>query len=271
MPNTSSGEPYSDSNHFASLENKLESQIVTSEEVVQGFNAKEKIRVFFRNLSEFSELPTSEVNDLSDSCRLVTYGPGEYLTTEGEEENSHGFVPISGLVSLLKTSANGKILVVELLKAGDIFDLLLMLAKDKLPSQLSARSIQRVEAIWVPMRMFNATLAKHPAIFKDIIAHLLICLQSSYNLSRGLAHDRVEVRIAATLTSLALKFPRPLGPGKLTTINFTRQQLADLTGTTSETAIRVTRAMQRDGLIDIKRPGIIKIVNLKRLQEISDI
>jgi CRP-like cAMP-binding protein len=107
-------------------------------------------------------------------------------------------------------------------------------------------------------------------IFKEIITHLIICLQSSYNLSRGLAHDRVDVRIAATLTSLALKFSRPLGPNKLPTINFTRQQLADLTGTTSETAIRVTRAMQRNGLIDIKRPGIIKILDLVALQELSD-
>lgn len=236
----------------------------------QELGNSEKIKNFLCGLLEFLELPIAEVEDLASCARLVTHGPGEYLSIEGEEEGSHGFIPMSGLVSMFKTSANGKVLVVEILKAGDIFALLLMLAKDSLPAQLSARSIQRVDAIWIPVKQFQNILAKHPAIFKEIIAHLLICLQSSYNLSRGLAHDRVDVRIAATLTSLAIKFSRPIGLGRLPTINFTRQQLADLTGTTSESAIRVTRAMQRDGLIDISRPGIIKIVNLVGLQELSD-
>ena len=108
------------------------------------------------------------------------------------------------------------------------------------------------------------------AALKDYVAHLILCLQSSYSLSRGLAHDRVEVRIASVLSSLALKFAKSSPADGSYTIKFTRHVLADITGTTTETAIRVTRAMQRAGLIDIKLPGVIRILNQKALSEIVE-
>lgn len=88
-------------------------------------------------------------------------------------------------------------------------------------------------------------------------------------LSRGLEHDKVEVRIAAVLSSLALKFSDPKSSGEQSTIYFTRQQLADLTGATAETAIRVSRAMQRDGIIDIARPGVIRVVDHSALDSLA--
>jgi CRP-like cAMP-binding protein len=54
------------------------------------------------------------------------------------------------------------------------------------------------------------------------------------------------------------------------TIDITRQQIADLTGTTPETAIRVTRALQSRGLIEMSQPGIIKVLNPEALQALAD-
>jgi CRP-like cAMP-binding protein len=56
------------------------------------------------------------------------------------------------------------------------------------------------------------------------------------------------------------------GPGR---IFMTRKELADLTGTTPETAIRITKNMEREGILDLSRPGIIKIVDLNGLQQMT--
>ena len=251
------------------LDNIVPKNKTTSLEIDLTDDQKE-ILTFLRKVYELKLLPESEMIKLASISHLSTYGPGEQIISEGQQEGTFGFIPISGVVSMHKTSTNGKILIVELLKEFDIFHLLLRLVDKHLPNQLSAKSLQRVQVIWMPTISFNEMLMRHPIIFKEIVAHLLLCLQCSYRLSRGLAHDRVDVRIAAILTSLAHKFKKPFGSTPNATINFTRQQLADLTGTTCESAIRVTRAMQREGFIDIGRPGIIKIIDAKALHDLSE-
>ena len=228
------------------------------------------ILAFLKNLFEFRAVPASDLKSIADSSRVVTIEAGHYLNNEGEEANSHGFVVVSGTIAMTKTSTSGKELIVELLQSTDIFGLLLTLGAERLPEQLSARALQRSKVIWIPLKDFTYLLNHQPLLFKDFVAHLLLCLQSSYRLSRGLAHDRVEVRIAAVLGSLILKFSKQTLTDMVPTVHFTRQQLADLTGTTPETAIRVTRAMQRDGIIDIKRPGIIRIIKPNAIHELAD-
>jgi CRP-like cAMP-binding protein len=146
-----------------------------------------------------------------------------------------------------------------------------MLSLEYLDSQLhlSARAQSNCKLLWLPIKNFRATLDSHPDLYPEIIAYLLLCLHSSYRISRGLAHDRVEIRIASVLITLALKFARITRKDEYI-IDITRQQLADLTGTTSETAIRVTRAMLKSEWIDIKKPGVIQVTNLDELQILID-
>lgn len=186
---------------------------------------------FLSSLKEFSNISQKEIIKFSNSTRYLSLDPGEYITIEGDEQSHYGFIVVSGCLAMSKRSLNGKELIVELLQAGDIFGLLLMLAAGTLPVQLSAKALQRAEILLVPINNFIQLLASNSILFKEIAAHLLVCLQSSYNLSRGLAHDKVDVRIASVLSTLALKFSKQTSLNSPYTIKFTRQQLADLTGT----------------------------------------
>jgi CRP-like cAMP-binding protein len=189
---------------------------------------------------------------------------------EGDNKSLYGFLVVTGRLAMIKTSTSGKELVVELLPAKDIFGLLLTLSHRELSEQLSARAQTVSKVMWVPIRNLTPMLHAHPFLYEQFVAHLLDSLQSSYRISRGLAHDRVEVRIATVLSILVNKFAKVHSSPQDHTIDVTRQQLADLTGTTVETAIRVTRAMQRDGVIDIKKPGIIHVLSSPKLQKMSE-
>jgi len=225
---------------------------------------------FLRSLCELESIPDDVLKKHAEFCRFDTLEPGEYITIEGESKGYNGFIVVSGCLAMIKTSSNGKELIVELLQGGDIFGMLLHLALQVLPAQLSAKAIQPSLVLWMPINNFTEIInGRSSSLLKEIVAHLLICLQSSYKLSRGLAHDKVDIRIASALASLAIKFRRRKSDD-FCELNFTRQQLADITGTTSETAIRVTRAMQKDGLIDLEKPGRIKVLDLDRLSEIAE-
>lgn len=224
---------------------------------------------FLASIKPFSQLPTQEREDLASQCRFASVEPGEYITVEGADKSLYGFIVVTGRFAMTKTSISGKELIVELLAPGDTFGLLLTLSPEKLPAQLSARSHAISQVLWVPVQNLLQLLNHNQHIYRLFVSQLLHHLHSSYQLSRGLAHDRVSVRIATVLVSLAHKFSRPNTIADHT-IDITRQQIADLTGTTAESAIRVTRAMQRDKLIDIQRPGIVRVVDMKGLQLLAE-
>jgi CRP-like cAMP-binding protein len=245
-------------------ESLFSSQILSQ----QGDNTEEY--EFLHSLGTFSKLPCDQLKVLAQFCRFAEVSAGQYIKSEGDIECLSGYIVESGRLSMMKTSLSGKELVVELLAPGDIFGLVEMLSSEALPLQLSSRAQIKSRVLWVPVKTLSSLLDLHPATYKGLVEHLLRRLQLSYCISRGLAHDRVEVRIASILSTLALKFSRRLPVTQNLTIDITRQQIADLTGTTPETAIRVTRFMQENGLIDIKKPGVVRVVDLNALQDLAE-
>lgn len=225
---------------------------------------------FLSHIISFSKLPEKELKNLADYCRFETFDSGQYVAHEGDDKNTYGFIVVTGRLAMTKSSINGKELVVELLAPGAIFELILRFSAEPPSEELSARAQLKSKILWVPTKKLASILDSYPNIYKIFIVELIASLQSSYSFSRGLAHDLVQVRIATVLSNLAVKFTRIPPALQEGTIDITRQQLADLTGTTSETAIRVTGAMQRAGLIDIKRPGILHVLNQIDLQKLSE-
>jgi CRP-like cAMP-binding protein len=252
-----------------SIESIIADSVLLKQAVVK---PKENAEVckFLSSLDTFSDLPETQLKMLAQFCRFAEVSSGQYITSEGDSECPSGFIVESGRLSMIKTSASGKELVVELLAPGDIFGLVEMLSPDALPLQLSSRAQLGSRVLWVPVKSLSSILDAHPTTYKGLVDHVLRRLQLSYCISRGLAHDKVEVRIASILSTLALKFSRRLPAPQNQTIDITRQQIADLTGTTPETAIRVTRSMQNSGLIDITRPGVVRVMDLAALQELAE-
>ncbi len=225
---------------------------------------------FLSCIREFSIIPRSELQALADCSRFISYETNQFVRSEGDEKSLYGFIVVTGRLTLFKTSNSGKDLIVDILQPGDNFGLLLKLANENLPEQLSVRAIQKAKLLLVPIKNFRRLIETYPLLCKEFVAHLLISLQSSYNLSRGLAHDKVNVRIATVLIKMSLLYSKLDQEDTYHTVILTRQQLANLTGTTTETAIRITRAMQNEGLIDLTRSGIIKILKIEGLIKIVD-
>ena len=78
---------------------------------------------------------------------------------------------------------------------------------------------------------------------------------------------RISARILGTLSTLldTMATGSSSAKGELR-IFITRKELADLTGTTPETAIRVTKQLEREGVLDLTRPGVIKVPDIKALR-----
>lgn len=222
---------------------------------------------FLRRIPVFSGLPAKELGTLGDACHFANVKAGDLIAYEGEE-NASSFMVIEGRVAMFKTSLNGKELIVELLPPGDVFSL--VMALQKLPYPLTARAQTDSRILWVPSSMLNVILDQHPQLYREFNELMTSRLRRSHDLARGLAHDRVEVRIASTLVALVPGFAVAKKEDDSYLIAMTRQEIADLTGTTPETAIRTTKAMEREGLLDLARPGLVKIIDLDGLKELAE-
>ncbi len=222
---------------------------------------------FLKRIEPFGRIPEAELRSLGDACRFASIEAGEYLAYEGDVASS-AFIVTSGRVAMVKTSASGRELIVELMAPGDLFALISQFEKN--PAALSARAQIDTDVVWVPKANLGLILEDHPEIYKSFAGTIAERLRRSHEVSRGLAHDRVETRIAVALKSLVPSFARSPSKDDIFTVDITRQEVADLTGTTPETAIRTTKAMERDGILDLSRPGVIRILDLDRVSELAE-
>jgi CRP/FNR family transcriptional regulator len=94
-------------------------------------------------------------------------------------------------------------------------------------------------------------------------------LRSSAEQIRSLAVERVEQRIARVLLKLAESAGTDSAEGRVIEMPLTRQDVADMTGTTVETAIRVMSKFRRSGQIKTRR-GKVVLVQLAELEEIAE-
>jgi CRP/FNR family transcriptional regulator len=103
----------------------------------------------------------------------------------------------------------------------------------------------------IPADPMIALAERHPAFIKEMALMIGRRLRAAHDSVKSLAVDPVEARLAAALLRLAEREGTRGKEGEGVTLPFhlTRQSLADMTGTTVETAIRILSRWLRDGLL----------------------
>lgn len=213
----------------------------------------------------FAGLSPDDLERVAGGCSVRQHEAGEMLVTEGSESESI-FIPLSGRVSITKSAESGKELIVALLGPGDVFGLFYFVPS--FAGSTSARAQISARVLWMPKSIFASLVAQRPSVLAELLDSVAARLVHSHELSSGLAHARVEDRIITMLIALLKEFGKASAGPNEGRIYITRRELADMTGTTPETAIRATKNLEREGLLDLTKPGIIKIPNIAKLREV---
>ncbi|MFN8391637.1 MAG: response regulator [Bdellovibrionota bacterium] len=228
---------------------------------------EEEALSYLKRMKYFSEIDRSNLVAMAKATRFSSHGSGEFIVTEGDA-NVSGFVVITGRIAMVKSSATGKDLIVELLPPGDPFGLLATV--DRAPYPVNVRTQVKTRLMWIPRNVVLSILDKYPDLSRKFVQEIFDRLRNAHDVSRALAHDRTEVRIASALCSLVPKFCGTANESEPVQIDMTRQELAELTGATTETAIRLTKALERDNVLDLTKAGVMKILDLEALQAVAE-
>ena len=199
-----------------------------------------------RQLPLFSELSGDSLGELANLAREYSFIPNEFIFWDGDAPEWF-YIVAEGKVKVLKHSSLGKEFIIAFFGPGEMFGEVAVFENKPYPA--SAQAVTETRVVGVKRDDLLSFLANRPQVALRIISVLAGRLRDAQGRLRDFAGERVEQRLASVLLMLAAK----LGP----TLPFTRQEIADMSGTTTETAIRVMSHLKDRGIIRSVRGKVI--------------
>jgi CRP/FNR family transcriptional regulator len=160
----------------------------------------------------------------------------------------------------------GKNLILALFGPGDLFGVTPVLSGE--PCNASWEAIVDSECLEIRRADLFALFGRHPDLVPEILPYLTRQLMECRNCLVESSCARVETRFAALFLGLAEKHGVPADGGWFIPLPLSRQELADLTATTLETAIRVMSRWGREGVVRTRRDGFV-LVDRSGLEELA--
>lgn len=152
-----------------------------------------------------------------------------------------------GFVKMTKSSAKGSESVMEILGPGQAFGLLAALEGRSFP--LSAMAATDAWYLKIPRRSLMSLYEGSDSLKDRVVRSIGPRLRKAHDMMGRLASGKVESRLAAVLLILADSYGEAVKGGITLAVPLTRQDLAEMSGTTVETAIRVMSRWQKEKLV----------------------
>ena len=170
----------------------------------------------------------------------------QFVYSEGDEPTRLYFLK-SGKVKTVRTNADGKELITGLYKAGDFFGYLPLLENAEYTD--SAITLDDSDLVCIPKGDFRQLLQANPAVGQQFIKLLAGRVSEREKQLLGMAYSSLRRRVADTLLKLYDQQPDAI-------IQLSRDDLAAIIGTATESLIRTLSEFKHDGLVELVGAGI---------------
>jgi CRP-like cAMP-binding protein len=207
----------------------------------------------FSHARVFAGLDSSELAEIGASFRSRTYARGSKLFLQGQPAAVYYLVG-EGQVKVLQTSSDGFDVILHIFGPGELIGALPMLGEGTYPG--TAVGLTEVVAFSISSEDFEVILKRFPAVTVNLLHFAAGIIQASHARLRELATERVERRIARAIARLASQTGVKTEEGITLSVPLSRQDLAELTGTTLFTVSRTLKAWERKGIVRASRASL---------------
>jgi len=248
--------PFDDVELLNAIESRLKKNDIVRQEFAKN---SEGIHAFLNQAKGFDSL-----KKLSEENEVRFYKKKDDIYKEGSYPKGVYFVH-KGKVKTFQTNDFGKDLITELHKEGEFFGYLSLLREEKYTS--SAKALEDSEVYMIPKDDFFALLYKNAEVSRRFIGILSNNLLEKEKQLLELAYYSVRKRVAEALIKLSDKYKKE--GEQIFSIHVSREDLANLVGTATETVIRTLSDFKDDKYIDISG-GAIAILEYDKLAKIKN-
>jgi CRP-like cAMP-binding protein len=215
----------------------------------------------FQHLMKVSE-DKNALQSLTDDRNINVYKKKQVVYTQGNHPNRLYYV-IKGKVKTFKRNEDGKELVTELFSPGDFLGYIALM-EDSIYKD-TAEALEETELAIIPKEEFEELLNNNKEVSKKFISLLAKNISAKENQLLGLAYNSLRKKVAEALILLQKKYQQNSKDDFA--IDISRESLATIAGTATESLIRTLSDFRNEKMIDIKDGSII-IVNQKKLQHL---
>ena len=202
----------------------------------------------------FRKLAAPDLHTLARAAAVRRYEKGQVIFEQDSPADAF-YTIASGRVKIFKMLPTGKDLILEIFGTGD--PLGAVAAYDGRPFPASAVALEDTVCVVIPRATFFRLLEEHPSLVRGLMLGMTIRLVELTNRLAQLSGTRVEPRFARLFLKLAGEMGRQERGGTFIPLPLTRQELADLTGTTIETGIRIMSRWGKEEIIRTEKEGFV--------------
>ncbi len=214
-------------------------------------------------LNSFKTLSKKELDFISEHKKVMHYKKGDMILEEGKPSR-YVYCLMSGKGKLSRYNSSGKEQIIRFVKSGNLIGYRSVFNDE--PITLNLTAIEDVTACVIPKDVYKGLLSN-----KDFTLEMLRLLSNDLKLANltiaHLAQHSVRERMAETLLHLEDIF----GTDREGNINIalSREEIANIIGTASESVIRILSSFKKDNIIYSKAKKI-KLLNKERLYNIAE-
>jgi CRP/FNR family transcriptional regulator len=229
------------------------------------YSPVETALTLLRQLPILADIPEPDLIDLARQVSFRNYVRDEEIFYQGDPADRVWWV-YTGRVKIIYHDQAGREVILEIISPGEAFGGAVLF----FPNQpATAKALEDASIASFSSELYAKFLLDHPPVTLKLIRMLGARHLSMINM-QILAGERVERRMAHILYKLAARVGRADPVGTLITIPLSRQDLADMSCTTLETAIRTVSRFQKEGLITTRRGGYILVTDMERLKDLTE-
>ncbi|WP_310559086.1 Crp/Fnr family transcriptional regulator [Flavobacterium sp.] len=218
-----------------------------------------------RELSSLKALNKDELIKLAECKTSRIIKKGEHIFEEGDSVNGI-YCVTSGVCKLSKLSANGKDQIVKLVKAGELLGQRTLISEE--PANLSAVALEDMEVCYIPKNEVLSFFDTNNQFSRNLMKTICGDLKETSDHMVSISQKTVKERLAETLVYLEDTFGKN-EDGALQ-IQLSREELAGMIGTATESCIRLLSDFNKNGWIELSGKKIV-IKDSAKLKRIADI
>lgn len=202
----------------------------------------------------FSVLPPAAMGELARISHARFYERDEIIFREGEPCNGMTLL-CSGKVKLLISSEDGRQRILDIATPCEVIGEPALV--DLRMHVLTAQALETVETHVIDRADLLAFLSTHGRVAIQLIHHLGEKLRSVRAKVGELAHQDARARMAALLLRLNTLYGDPKADRPVVHLPLTREELAEMIGTTQETAIRILSQFRKEKLVELRHRRMV--------------
>lgn len=202
----------------------------------------------------FRDLRPEELEQVVAAAHVRSVGREDFFFHQGDAATAL-YVVTAGQARLLLLAPDGSQVLLNFVSAGEMFGGIAFLGEANYP--VSAQAVSDCTAATCDGETMARLMERYPRLALNAMQHMAARIQELQDRIRELATERVERRIANTLVRLAQQTGKKTAEGVLIDLPLSRQDIAEMTGTTLYTVSRTLSRWEQEGIVDAGRERVL--------------